>query len=368
MSIYTEFGLKRVINASGKMTALGASAVHPSVAEALNEASQNYVVMDDLMKTAGKFIAEETGAEDGCPVSGAAAGIAISIAACITGTNLNLIERIPFTQGLKNEVVVQKGHSVHFGASITQMIMIGGGVPIEVGQANHTEKAHITEAINERTACLLYVKSHHPIQKGMQSIESMLEVARDKGIPLIVDAAAEEDLHTYIQRGADLVIYSGAKAIEGPTSGFICGRSDLIRSCHAQYKGIARPMKIGKEAIMGLLAALRRYKDRDDHAEDQIKRMKHLLNQLEDLPGIQGRLVQDEAGRAIYRAELQVDAAAAGVDARGLIRELESGNPSIYTRNYYANVGKIAIDPRPMRPGEEDLVADRIRQIIGNEA
>lgn len=368
MSIYTEFGLKRVINASGKMTALGASAVHPSVAEALNEASQNYVVMDDLMKAAGKVIAEETGAESGCPVSGAAAGIAISVAACIAGSNLRLIERIPFTQGLKNEVVVQKGHSVHFGAAITQMIAIGGGVPVEVGQANRTEKAHISEAVNERTACLLYVKSHHAIQKGMQSIESMLEVAREKGIPLIIDAAAEEDLHIYIEKGADLVIYSGGKAVEGPTSGFICGRSELIKACHAQYKGVGRPMKIGKEAIMGLLAALRRYKDRDDLAEDQIKRMNHLLSRLEGIPGIQGRIVQDEAGRAIYRAELQVDAAAAGIDAQGLIRELEAGNPAIYTRNHYANVGKIAIDPRPMRPGEEDLVADRIRQIIGRGA
>lgn len=363
MNAFGKFGLKQVINASGKMTALGASAVHPDVARAMSEAAQDYVEIDELLVAAGREIAKATGAEDGCPTTGAAAGIAIATAAVIAGTNLSLIERIPLQTGVPDEIVLQKGHAVHFGASITQMIALGGGKPVEVGQANHVEKAHIVEAVNERTAALLYVKSHHAVQKGMQPLETMKEIASAKGIPLIVDAAAEEDMRKYIALGADLVCYSGGKALEGPTSGFVCGRADLIAACRAQYKGVGRPMKVGKENIVGLLTALARYGAREEAGDEQKKRMEQFLRLLEGVPGIRGSVVQDESGRAIFRAKLEVDPAEAGMDAKRLTRYLQSGDPAIYTRDHYANVGVIFIDPRPLLPGQERLIAERIRDI-----
>jgi uncharacterized pyridoxal phosphate-dependent enzyme len=364
MSIFELYGCKQVINASGKMTALGASAVDPSVAKALNDAAMDYVDIAELMIASGKVIASVTGAEDGCPTTGAAAGIAISVAAVIAGNSLTLIEQIPHTHGIRNEIILQKGHSVHFGASISQMITIGGGKVVEVGQANHVEKQHIAEAINENTAALFYVKSHHAVQKGMQSIEAMLSIAREKGIPLIIDAAAEEDLRKYIAMGADLVIYSGGKAIEGPTSGMICGRLSLIEACRAQYKGVGRPMKVGKEAIMGLLTALQRYDTRPDESEKQRERMQWLIEQFTNTPGVKGAILQDEAGRAIYRAQLAFDQKVIGLSANEIIKQLESGNPAIYTRNHYANLGIINIDPRPLLEGQEKIIVDRIKQLI----
>lgn len=364
MSIYQKYGLRKIINGSGKMTALGASAVQSDIAQAILEAAMDYVDMDELMLAAGKAIAHSTGAQDGCPTAGASAGIAIATAACIAGTKLSVVERIPDTDGLKNEVIIQKGHAVHFGACVTQMVRIGGGKPVEVGQANHVDSAHIAEAINEKTAALLYVKSHHAVQKGMQSIATMVKLAKENGIPLIIDAAAEEDLRKYISLGADLVIYSGGKALGGPTSGMICGNANLIAACRTQYKGVGRAMKTGKEAIIGLMSALNGYEALPDTSQAQKERMQWLVGQFSATPGVKGTVVQDEAGRAIYRAQLAFDAAVTGIAADRIIEQLEGGDPAIYTRNHYANLGVIHVDPRPLLPGQEQYIADRIKQIL----
>ncbi|MGL5514638.1 MAG: DgaE family pyridoxal phosphate-dependent ammonia lyase [Sporomusa sp.] len=364
MSIYQKFGLKQVINASGKMTALGASAVQPEIAQALGAAAMDYVEIDELLIAAGQIIARATGAEDGCPTAGAAPAIAIAVAAVITGTNLTLAEALPNSDGLKNEIILQKGHAINFGAAIPQMISLGGGKVKEVGQANLVEKCHIEQAITDKTAALFYVKSHHAVQKGMQPLETMAAIAKEKMLPLIVDAAAEEDLKKYIANGADLVAYSGGKALAGPTSGFICGNAHLIKACRLQYKGIGRAMKVGKEAVIGLLVALERYQQRDDEPQSQIDRMTWLINQVDQIAGVKGALIQDEAGRPIYRAQLTIDEKVAGKDAYTVIKELKSGNPAIYTRNYYANLGIISIDPRPLLPGQEQMIAQRIKEIF----
>ncbi len=248
MNIYVKSGLREVINANGKMTILGASAVSESVVKSVGSALRNFVVIEELMDHAGRVIAQKTGAEDGCPTCGAASGLVIATAACIAGCNLGLIGRIPDTGGLKNEIILQKGQSINFGGSITQMLRLGGGIPVEAGCSNKVERDNIESAINEKTAALLYVKSHHAVQKGMQSIESMLELARKYHLPFIIDAAAEEDLCKYVSMGADLVLYSGGKALSGPTSGLIAGKSSYIAACKMQYKGVGRAMKVSKEA------------------------------------------------------------------------------------------------------------------------
>jgi len=364
VGIFKELGLREIINASGKMTALGASAVEEQVGLALKEASQDYVDIDELMEYTGKVIAKVTGAEDGCPTCGASAGIAISTAAVIAGTKLSLIERIPDTEGLKNEVIVQKGHLVNFGASIGQMIRIGGGKVVEVGQANKVEKDHIEQAINDHTAALLYVKSHHTVQKGMQSITAMMEVAHKHGLPFIIDAAAEEDFQKYIKMGADIVIYSGGKALEGPTSGFICGKKELMEACRKQYKGVGRPMKIGKEGMAGLITALKLIENKSSKPEKQIERMTNLCNKLGKLQGLTCSIKQDEAGREIYRAQIHINEDITGISAEELLHKLEAGNPAIYLRHHYVNVGILSVDPRPLLEGQEDIIADKIIDIL----
>ncbi|SDY15156.1 L-seryl-tRNA(Ser) seleniumtransferase/D-glucosaminate-6-phosphate ammonia-lyase [Evansella caseinilytica] len=364
MGIFKTMGLREIINASGKMTALGASAVSDEIADSLRKAAQDYVDIDELMEYTGKVIAESTGAEDGCPVVGAAAGIAIATAAVIAGENLSLIEKIPDTAGIRNEVIVQKGQLVHFGASIGQMIRIGGGKVIEVGQANKVEKEHIEQAVTEKTAALMYIKSHHAVQKGMQPLETMLDIAQRYQLPFIIDAAAEEDFQKYIRFGADIVIYSGGKALAGPTSGMICGKKQLMTACRKQYKGVGRPMKIGKEGMAGLITALKQYPFKSSNTEQQMERMTALCRKLEKIDGLRCSIKQDEAGREIYRAQIQVDENKTGFSAEKLLYLLESGNPAIYLRHHYVNVGILSVDPRPLLPGQEDSIAEAIINII----
>lgn len=236
MNIYEKIGLKRVINGSGKMTALGVSKISDTVAETMKEAGQNFVVIDDLIDRVGEMISKVTGGEDTCVTSSASAAIALSVAGLITGKSLTLIERLPDTTGLKNKVVLQKGHAVNYGAPITTMIRLGGGIPVEAGCSNEVKPEHVEEAIDENTVALLYVKSHHAVQKGMLSIEEMAEIAHKHNLPLLIDAAAEEDIHRYLKSGGDLVIYSGAKALCGPASGFVTGKKQYIDAIKMQYK------------------------------------------------------------------------------------------------------------------------------------
>lgn len=366
MEVYEEIGLKRIINGSGKMTALGASVLNDEVAEYMGKASKEYVDMSSLIDRAGKIIAKYVDAEDACVTTGAAASIAISVAGIITNGDISKIEKIPFIDEDRKEIIIQKGHSVNFGAPIVQMIGLGGGIPIEVGQANSVKTNHIEEAISEKTAALIYIKSHHCVQKGMVPLEDMIGIAKKYDIPIIVDAAAEEDLKKYIRLGADLVAYSGGKAICGPTSGFVAGKKDLIDSCKLQYKGIGRAMKVGKENIMGLLKAIDLYSQKDNKLiiEEQKRTMQRLEKEVNKLKGLKATIAQDEAGREIYRLKILVDEEVLGVNANYIIDKFQSGNPSIYTRNHYSNIGIIYIDPRPLKVGDDEKILERLKEII----
>jgi len=367
-TVYQELGLPRIINASGRMTALGVSTASENTAEALRAASQSYVEIAALMDAAGKQIAAVTGGEDACPTAGAAAGIAVAVAGCIAKGSIAITQRLPDSEGLANEVILQKGHSVNFGASIPQMIMLGGGKPVEVGSANHTQREQIVDAISPNTAALIYVVSHHCVQKGVVSLADVIAIAHDAQLPVIVDAAAEEDLKKYIALGADLVIYSGSKAIEGPISGFVTGRGDLIASCKLQSYGIARPMKIGKEGIVGLLAALDNYVNRDTPAIKRAEKEKieTLYQELSKLEALKCALVQDSAGRDITRLQIEVDPEKAGMTCLELIAKLEAGDTSIRTRNHHANLGIIEIDPRPLVGDDTVQIVNKFKRIFAN--
>lgn len=364
-TIYEKNNLRRVINASGRMTMLGVSTIDDSVAEVLVAAAQNYVVIDELIDKVGALISTHTGGEDSCPTSCASAAICLSVAAAITGNDIVLIERMPNSDGLSNEIILQKGHAVNFGADITQMIRIGGGVPIEAGCANRVSKEHIEGCITDKTAALLYVKSHHAVQKGMVSLEDMIAIAHKHGLPIIVDAAAEEDLRRYVAKGADLVCYSGAKAFEAPTSGFVTGNGKLIAAVKKQYKGIGRPMKVGKECMMGLTKALELYDSRDMDAYHSVleKRVDNLISAISGLPHIKVSKAADEAGRAIHRAQVDV-LADCPFTAVEIAKKLQEGNPSIHCRDHYSNVGTLFFDPRPMFDEDVPAVADKLKNIL----
>jgi D-glucosaminate-6-phosphate ammonia-lyase len=363
MNIYERIGLPRVINACGKMTILGVSAVDPEVMQQESEAAAHYVEMEKLLDRVGELISQHTGAEDSCVTSCASAGIAIAIAAAVTNGELGAVERLPDSRGLANEIILLKGHSVNYGAPVTSMIRLGGGVPLEVGQSNACEPYQLTAALSPQTAALFYVKSHHAVQKGMLSLAEMISIAHEHGLPLIVDAAAEEDLKKYLAAGADLVIYSGAKALDAPTSGFITGRRSLIAACKMQYRGIGRPMKIGKEGMLGLVKALERYALRRHAGRAVIPTLEVAIAEINAISGFSAQLEQDEAGREIYRIRVRVHPELLGCDATTIEARLRNANPAIYTRKYQLHAGVFSIDPRPLRDDDLAVIIARLRQL-----
>ena len=227
-SIFEKYDLKQVINTSGRMTALGVSTPRPEVVEAAMAGMNQYFEMKDLVNKTGDYIAKLLEVEGATVVSCASAGIALSVAGVLVKDSDWLLENLHVTPIENNEIVLPRGHNVNFGAPVGTMVALGGGKLVEAGYANECSAAQLAAAITPRTAAILYIKSHHCVQKSMLSVEQAAVVARTHNLPLIVDAAAEEDLQCYYRVGADLVIYSGAKAIEGPTSGLVIGKTQYV--------------------------------------------------------------------------------------------------------------------------------------------
>ena len=363
MTVFEQLGIDRVINASGRMTALGVNTLSTDVLQAMSEAGSSYVEIDALQRAVGRAVADLIGAEDAMVTTGAAAGVALMVAATIAGTDITRVHALPDPLGAPNEVVIQAGHQVNFGAPITQMVRMAGGLPVAAGSVNSVSKAHLDGAIGPRTAAFLYVQSHHAVQKGMLSLAECIGICQARGIPVLVDAAAEEDLTRFVTSGADLVTFSGGKAIGGPTSGIVAGRANLVEACRAQNVGIGRPMKIGKEGLAGLLSALTAYMDRDIEAERS--RCSAMVGRI--LQGLEGvgetRRLEDEAGRGIERAGVVLEPAR----AKDLVSFLAAGSPPIFPRGHLLNLGIVAFDPRPLADDDVSYIVERVRRFIAEE-
>ncbi|MCM2997213.1 DgaE family pyridoxal phosphate-dependent ammonia lyase [Paenibacillus cellulositrophicus] len=364
-SLFSKYGLKRVINASGRMSILGVSAPTDTVMEAMKQGGQSYVEVADLVDKAGDYIAGVLGSEAAVIVNSASSGIALSVAGIVTQGNRRLSEQLHKEPIAKNEIIILKGHNVQYGAPVETMVYLGGGKLVEVGYANEGRTEHIEDAVTDKTAAILYVKSHHAVQKNMISVEEAWEAAKRAGVPLIVDAAAEEDLQKYV-KCSDLAIYSGSKAIEGPTSGIVAGKREYIEWVKVQLHGIGRSMKVGKETSFGLLQALDEYRVKVDRSEEEKASLQALMP-LNDIPGVRVTIVQDEAGRAIYRARVQIDPQQAGTTAKDVNDGLRQGAIAIYTRDYGVKQGYFDIDPRPLMGDDMTVIESRIRELTGGK-
>ena len=193
------------------------------------------------------------------------------------------------------------------------------------------------------------------------NIEDFAHVAQMYNLPLIVDAAAEEDLRAWVVSGADMVVYSGAKAFNAPTSGFITGKKIWIAACKAQHHGIARAMKIGKENMVGLVYALENY--HQGQAVITAEQLQPVVEAISAIHGLTADIEQDEAGRAIWRIRIRVNAQELGVDARVVEAQLRGGDIAIYARRYNLHQGVFSLDPRTVAEGEMALIVARLKEI-----
>lgn len=366
--------LPPLINAAGKMTYLGASTLGPSVVEAMSRASQEYVDMAQLQRAAGAKVASWTGAEDALVTSCAAAGIVAAVAACLTGADLGRARLLPDTTALpRRRVVLQKGHAVDFGMEMVQAIRLTGAIPVEVGSVNRCDAPQLMEALDDETvAAVLFVVSHHAQQDGMLSLDQVVDLASSRGIPVIVDAAAEMDLKRYVAAGASLVVYSGQKALGGPTSGIVAGTAGLVDACRVQERGICRPMKVSKEAIAGLLQALEEYagadpKEATRKLHDRVTALAERIQAAVDRAGASAFAkvwVQGDETRPIPRVALDLQPDQGVPTAKEVVRQLEGGSPSIRTRNHQIDSGRILFDVRPLHDHELDAIAQRVEECL----
>ncbi|MGM0125467.1 L-seryl-tRNA(Ser) seleniumtransferase [Enterococcus sp. AZ194] len=359
---YEKFGLKEVINASGRMTILGVSKVSEAVLKAQQFGGEHFFEMADLSEKTGAYIANLLKVEDAQIVSSASAGIAQSVAAVI-GQGSLFHAYHPYTEKITaREILLPKGHNVDYGTPVEVMVQQGGGQVVEAGYANMCSAEHVEMMITDQTAAILYIKSHHTVQKSMLTVKEAAAVAKSHQLPLIVDAAAEEDLFKYVAEGADLVIYSGAKAIEGPSAGLVIGKKTLIEWVRLQGKGIGRAMKIGKDNILGFTQAIEDYLAKGSESGVSMKtRLVPFIEGLNKIKGLTAQVVQDGAGRDIYRGSVQVTGEKS---AKEVIAELKEKNPAVYTREYQANNGIIEFDIRSVNEEEMNKIVQRLKEIM----
>ena len=364
---FAELGLRRVINAVGPATGLGASPVRAEVMAAITGIVDANVEMMALQAAASRAIVAATGAEAGFVTACAAAGISVGSAACMTGDDLDAIERLPDTRGLlRTEIVLQKGQAVDYSGNLTQMIRLSGAEPVEIGAVNSASLYQLEGAIGERTAAALYVVSEQASPMGMLTLEDFAACARRAGVPVIVDAAPEWDFRKFIAAGADLVIYSAHKQLGSLTGGVVAGRKDLVRAAYMQERGIARAMKVGKEGVAGVIAALGVYEHLDMQRErarlDAINRM--ALERLAGRPGLTVFTAADATGRGFDLVRIVVDEARAGMTAAELARALEAGDPTIKVQDYYLDRGEFDLNPSCLTEDGMAQICDRIESAL----
>jgi uncharacterized pyridoxal phosphate-dependent enzyme len=367
--IFDRFGIRRVINASGTETVHGASRASDRVVNAVASILPHWIEMSELQRAASDSIAKTTGAEAGYVTGCTAAGIAVSTAAAIAGDSLYDAERLPDTTGLKNRVILQKGHEVNYGSTVGQMIRIVGGTPVEIGTATGCAAYQLEGAIDDKTAAAIFVQSHHTVQSGLLDLKTFCEVSNRRGVPVVVDAAAEYDWPGMIKAGATAVILSAQKAPAGTTAGVIAGKRDFIRACYVHgERGIGRPMKAGKEGVAGAIAALDQWRDTDHKAvaKAEAARLDRAEQMLQNIRGLKLEREWDPPGNPFERLMLHVDPRVARISAYQLGQALAAGKPKIVLRSLHVDRGYLLLDVRRIDDAELDLVVGRVREVLAS--
>ena len=367
-SMYERLGVPQLVNAAGHLTKLGGSIMHPEVVAAMGEASRNFVSLPLLLERAGERIAELAGVEAAYITSGAAAGITLSVAACMAGADDARIHQLPDPTGMKDEVIIQVMERNYYEL----MIRLAGAKVVEIGMAAGKYRWpfpswHLEAAINDRTAAIVQFPVFST-ENGLP-IADVIRIAQARGVPVIVDAADDYPpfgvLRRYLDLGVDLTIISGGKGLRGPQStGLILGRRDLIKACAANANpihGVGRPMKVGKEEIAGIVRAVEVASDEARSAAERAAtevRANVLLAALSDVPGTRAELVPFHNGvpnvHLIWTGE-------ATKPPSQTVADLLAGQPSVVVGDA---PDRIIIHANTLQPGEEQLVAARILQVL----
>jgi len=377
-NIYTRLGVKTVINCRGTWTYLSGSLEFPEVRQAQLEAAQHFVNVLELQRGVGRRLSELTGAESGIVTSGAAGAMAAATAGCMAGTDDKHIWQLPDTTGLKHEVIMVGGRSAFDSA-----IRLTGAKLVLVYSPEE-----LANAINDNTAMIYTTHLGDELQKE-------LSVAKGHKVPMLLDDAAgippADNAKLYAKMGLDLYCFSGGKGLRGPQcSGLLLGRKDLIEAallnCNPREGAVCRPMKVGKEEIIGCLAALETWLKMDEkklYAEwnGRVDRIRKLV---ETVPGVKTEIYVPQDGNRYPTLKVSWDQEAWGFSIVDCVKELRASdpaievlgpdNPSLVTavregnpnpnRKELKQPDHIELVSMTIKPGEEIIAGQKLRAIL----
>ena len=395
MGIYEEFGVTPIINASGAVTRLGGAPMPAEVLNAFKEAASACVPLEQLQAAASKAIAEATGAEAGLITAGAASALTLGAAAILTGYDLGKMERLPHCKGFPNEFIIAReqrnGYDHAVRAAGARLVEVGFNEIVANAGVRRTEAWEYEAAFGESTAGVLYVCS----PTSRPPLEAVVDIAHRHRLPVLVDAAGElpprSNLKSIVAIGADMVAFSGGKAIRGPQStGILCGRLDLISAAAVQLldmdehselwhpspefidkailggiprHGIGRGFKVSKEEIIALLVALRLFTSGayDDHPAKARTLLEGIVDALKSSPA-QCQILDKGDGESLPLLEVVVDETIVGRTAMEICGNLRRGNPPIYVSHGALAEGILRINPLHLDEATAGILAERIRQ------
>jgi uncharacterized pyridoxal phosphate-dependent enzyme len=365
-STYAALGVRPVINAAATLTRLGGSRMPPPVLDAMRAGAGSFVDLVDVQRKVGSRIAELTGNEACYVSSGAAAGVAIAVAACINGGDVERVKQLPDLHAVAPEVLVFRSQRNGYD----QAARLSGARMIEVGPTAD----ELARALSARTVCVLYFAGAH-FASGALPLAEVIEMAHQRNVRVIVDAAAQVPPISSLWRftrelGADAAIVSGGKGLRGPqSSGLVLGRRELVEACIPNgppNHSLGRPMKVGKEELLGILAAVEWSLEQDEPAllasyEACVERW---VAGLADMPGVRAeRMYPSEAGQPHGRAIVHLEPPCRWTAAE-VIAALWEGDPRIAVSE--SGPSAIALNPQTLEPGEDAIVLTALRQLLSS--
>jgi L-seryl-tRNA(Ser) seleniumtransferase len=364
--VYAQLGIRPVINLAGTQTVYGASKIWEELHDSMAEASRDYVVLAEVQEKVGERLARLTSCESAMVTTGAAGAIALGTCACLTGEDVAKVRRLPDLTGMKGEVVIYKLHRNGYDHAVRAT----GVRIVEVETLEQLE-----QACGPQTAMMYFLggTSHDWEKPEGIPIEQALAVTKKAGVPMLVDAANMLPPWGNIPKlgsmGVDLIAISGGKHMRGPQcSGILAGRKDLIRAAAMNSSpnadSLGRPMKAGREEIIGCWLACEKYAKLDFNAIDREseKQAAYLMEQLKKIPGLTVEKTPFDRTRRVHRVVVTWDEAKTGMDTRRVMQELREGEPRIVVLR--ANRQGIEFTVFMNEPGDEKLAARRMKEIF----
>jgi len=373
-NIYKELGAKPVINATGSVTMLGGSTPAPEVREAMERADSAYVPLMELEERAGEAIANMVDVPAAYITSGAGSALTLATAACMAGDDDAKIEQLPNTTGMKNEILIQARQRYWYD----RCLELAGAKLVSFGTPESTSREDLEKAISPNTAAVHYYAVAQEPDPHALSLEDTIEIAHDKGVPVLVDAAGQiyplDLFGSYVRMGADFQC-TAAKYMGAPQStGLAFGSVDMIHKLALQsfvsyegrrIRGVGRPQKVDRQEMVGAVAAVRRWmtmNHEDRLAETELK-CRNMLKPLQSIPGVTAELIDNIIGHQPYGVTLELDSAVASLAAEDVVNRLKAGDPPIWTRIREGDTG-IILHAFGLNEGEDEVVGQRIAELF----